>query len=202
MGAATNKNRRAESRNRLLDAASELFADQGYDDTTLDAVAELAGLHVQTLYRHFPCKADLAAEIWHRSLDDFEAFFDAREVDTLAAWREWIEFNVRLTPNTINTLAGRYAPPSSRIFEYWDQFQQILAEGLAGDMGLDVGSDLRPTLFACMLWGGNQKVALGWIGKRWDRELVVASLVEVVDSVELLIHKSMKGEKRLRAATG
>jgi len=188
MGVATNKQRRAESRNRLLDAAAELFAELGYENSTLDAVAGRAGLHVQTLYRYFPCKADLATEIWHRSLDEFEAFFSTSNKSAIATWRDWVEFNVRLTPNTLDALAGRSAPLiSRRVFEYWDRYQQILAEGLAEDMGLDVTSDLRPTLFACMLWGGNQKVALGWANERWDKEKVVASLLEVVDTVEVLI---------------
>lgn len=189
MGALTSKQRKTETRTRLLDAASELFAEQGYDDTTLETIAQNAGVHVQTLYRHFPCKTELAAELWHRSLTEFAIFFTARETSAIAAWRHWVELSVCQSSNTINALAGRNSPPvSSRIFEYWDHYQQILAEGLAEDMDLDMSRDMRPMLIACMLWGANQKTAMSWTGKRWQEEKVVASILSVVDTVELLFH--------------
>jgi AcrR family transcriptional regulator len=188
MAAVANKQRRAESRNRLLDAASELFTELGYDDTTLESVADRAGLHVQTLYRHFPCKADLAAEIWGRSLSNFETFFTARKATAIAAWREWIEMNARQAPNTVNSLAGWGAWPTSHsAFVYWDRYQELLAEGLAEDMNVDVATDLRPMLVACMLWGGNQKIARSSVNKRLDMERLVALLLEVVDNVEVFI---------------
>lgn len=187
MGAVANKQRKAESRNRLLDAASELFIELGYDDTTLESVADSAGLHVQTLYRHFPCKADLAAEIWGRSLSNFETFFKARKTTAITAWREWIEMSARLAPNTVNSSSGWGAwPASSSTFIYWDRYQELLAEGLAEDMNVDVATDLRPMLIACMLWGGNQKIARSWVNKRLDMERLVASLLEVVDFAEVL----------------
>ena len=197
MGAVTNKQRKAETRSRLLDAASELFTEFGYESSTLESIADRAGLHVQTLYRHFPCKAELAAELWHRSLDDFEAYFSRRKKTSLSAWREWVALSVRQSSNTINALAGRNSPPiSSRVFDYWDRYQQILAEGLAEDMGVQNTDDLRPMLIACMLWGGNQKVAFGWAGKRWDEEKIISSLVQVVDTVEALFQEELKGASK------
>jgi AcrR family transcriptional regulator len=192
MGAVTNKQRKEETRARLLDAASDLFSELGYESATLDAIAVQAGVHVQTLYRHFPCKAELATELWHRSLIDFETYFSTRKTTSIAAWRDWVALSVHESSNTINALAGRNSPPvSSRIFEYWDRYQQVLADGLAEDMGL-LASDLKPMLIACMLWGGNQRVAMSWVGKRWDDDKIVASLVEVVDTVEALFHDALQ----------
>lgn len=51
-------------------AAIDLFASKGYEETTLESIAKKAGLHVQTLYRHFPTKSDLAAAILHDHLLD------------------------------------------------------------------------------------------------------------------------------------
>jgi AcrR family transcriptional regulator len=51
--------KRAETEQRLLDAATELFVRDGYAATTLTAVAEHAGLAARTVYVHFPTKADL-----------------------------------------------------------------------------------------------------------------------------------------------
>jgi AcrR family transcriptional regulator len=199
MAAVTNKQRKAETRNRLLDAAFALISERGYEDATLDAIAERAGSHVQTLYRHFPSKSELANELWHRSLNEFEAYFTARKKDAFSTWRDWIELTVREPSHTINALAGRNSPPiSSRVLEYWARYQQVLAECLAEDFGLDVASDIRPTLIACMLWGGNQKVALSWVDKRRDEKKIIASLVEVVDTTQVLFETALTEEDPTR----
>ncbi|MEL6318836.1 MAG: TetR/AcrR family transcriptional regulator [Pseudomonadota bacterium] len=57
-----------EKRSRLLDAAVERFLADGYDRTTLEAVARGAGVSSATLYKHFPTKSDLfggvMARVW------------------------------------------------------------------------------------------------------------------------------------------
>jgi AcrR family transcriptional regulator len=48
-----------ETRNAILHAARELFAERGYDGTTLRAVAERAGVDVALSSYYFGSKADL-----------------------------------------------------------------------------------------------------------------------------------------------
>lgn len=56
-------NARERSRERLHDeigiAARRLFAQQGYAGTTVEQVAEAAGVSARTVFRHFPRKEDL-----------------------------------------------------------------------------------------------------------------------------------------------
>lgn len=54
---------RRRSREAILRAAARLFADRGYNGTSLDAVAQAAGLTKQGLLHHFPSKADLLDEV-------------------------------------------------------------------------------------------------------------------------------------------
>lgn len=51
----------AETARRLVLAMQELFAARAYEDVTLDAVAERAGVTLQTLLRRFGSKAGLLA---------------------------------------------------------------------------------------------------------------------------------------------
>lgn len=44
---------------RLTAAALALFAEQGYDDTTVAEIAERAGLTKRTFFRHFPDKREV-----------------------------------------------------------------------------------------------------------------------------------------------
>ena len=48
-----------DARERLVRAALDLFAEQGYDDTTVVQIAERAGLTKSTFFRHFPDKREV-----------------------------------------------------------------------------------------------------------------------------------------------
>jgi len=52
----------ARTRELILDAALELFVERGYDATTMEHVAEHAGVGTSTLYRYFPTKDQLVTE--------------------------------------------------------------------------------------------------------------------------------------------
>lgn len=50
-------------RTQILAAASRLFLADGFAGTSMDAVVAAAGVSKQTLYRYFPSKNDLLAEV-------------------------------------------------------------------------------------------------------------------------------------------
>jgi AcrR family transcriptional regulator len=52
----------AETRERLLRAAAEVFAERGYDGTRVADIAAAAGVSNGALYAHFASKADLLAD--------------------------------------------------------------------------------------------------------------------------------------------
>ena len=56
------------ARQRLEQAAIELFAEQGYDATTVEQIAEAAGLTRSTLFRHFRDKREILSG-GHEGLD-------------------------------------------------------------------------------------------------------------------------------------
>jgi AcrR family transcriptional regulator len=67
--------RRAEVRGRITAAARELIAEGGYVEAQVAAVADRAGVAVGTVYRHFPSKSDLFAEVFREA--------SQREVDAV-----------------------------------------------------------------------------------------------------------------------
>lgn len=46
-------------RKSILDAAIKVFRDEGYDNASMDQIAELAGASKRTVYNHFPSKDEL-----------------------------------------------------------------------------------------------------------------------------------------------
>ena len=52
-----------ETRARIMQAASQLFAEKGFSGTTTRAIAERSGVNEVTLFRHFGTKENLAKAI-------------------------------------------------------------------------------------------------------------------------------------------
>ncbi|RFU83450.1 TetR/AcrR family transcriptional regulator [Streptomyces triticagri] len=73
------------NRERLLDAARELFAERGLD-VPMAAVARRAGVGMATLYRRFPTRAALVTEVFTDQLTDCASVVDEALADP-DAWR-------------------------------------------------------------------------------------------------------------------
>ena len=58
-GASRSRMSAADRREAILDAARGAFADRGFHETSLDAVAERAGVSKALLYEHFSSKREL-----------------------------------------------------------------------------------------------------------------------------------------------
>jgi AcrR family transcriptional regulator len=69
--------RRAEVRDRIVRAAFDLIRRGGYREASIAAVAAGAGVATGTVYRHFPSKAELFAEVFRVA--------SQHEVDAVAA---------------------------------------------------------------------------------------------------------------------
>jgi AcrR family transcriptional regulator len=59
--------RKAATRERIVSAALDQVAEGGYDSASVQAVAGRARVAVGTVYRHFPSKAELFAEVFRRA---------------------------------------------------------------------------------------------------------------------------------------
>ena len=59
--------RRAATREGIIRAALDQLAEGGYASASVNAVAQRAGIATGTVYRHFPSKSDLFAEVFRRA---------------------------------------------------------------------------------------------------------------------------------------
>jgi AcrR family transcriptional regulator len=91
---ATQGERRAETRQRLLDAAADLFAARGVEASSVDAIAERAERTSGAIYDHFGGKEGILFALLEGWVDDVAAVITAELVaaDTLddrlaALWR-------------------------------------------------------------------------------------------------------------------
>src|SRR5271157_4449503 len=63
-----SREKAAENRERIVEAAARLFREQGFDGVGVDAIMSAAGLTHGGFYGHFGSKDDLAAEAVTRAL--------------------------------------------------------------------------------------------------------------------------------------
>lgn len=124
-----------QTRERLLVAALELFADRGYDDVSVKEIAIRAGVTEMTFFRHFPAKASLVvddpydpviAEAIRRQPSDADPITRAARA-VREAWQELpvpsaeqVRERLRIvaqTPGLRSSLAGGTAATESAIAE-------------------------------------------------------------------------------------
>lgn len=197
--------RKQRTRAALIDAAYGLFATKGYDDTTLEQVADEAGLHVQTLYRHFPSKPDLAIAVDRNQIEDFRVAIDdpQRTGTTFEFWREAIIRNVAGLEAQSRGLehyrelvrpTDRSPSVALRLHTIRDEYEDLLTASLAMDFAMDPERERLPRLVACMLVGGNRDVARRY-AETGDFDLAEECLA-VADSVALMFEQYIVDTKR------
>lgn len=76
---STAQPRRGNTRQRIQDVALELFAEQGYEKTSLREIAEHLDVTKAALYYHFKTKEDILVSLFQDL---------ARPIDELITWGE------------------------------------------------------------------------------------------------------------------
>ncbi len=70
-----SKDKKAETRRKLVDTAADLFVEQGFDGTTMKQIAREAGVGDATIYKYFPNKDKLIL-----------GFYEVRGADALSVY--------------------------------------------------------------------------------------------------------------------
>jgi AcrR family transcriptional regulator len=183
--------RKAATRERIVAAALEQVAAGGYASASVQAVAGRAGLAVGTIYRHFPSKADLFAEVFRRAsqreldvLVDVSAGDGRGAAERVAAAVEAFCRRALAGPVLAYALIAEPVDPaveSERLRlrrGYRDAFARVLEDGVAT-------GELRQhdvQTLAAVLVGGLGEALVGPLSARNGRsrrnEPLVASLVQ------------------------
>jgi len=76
------KNSRSQAkRESIVNAAKRAFSKHGVQNTSMDKVADLAGVSKRTVYNHFPNKEELVLHVvsnfWHESMAQTEANYQS-----------------------------------------------------------------------------------------------------------------------------
>jgi len=141
LGASNGTNDRSSPRERILDAAVELFHRDGYNATSLRQVAERVGLQVGSLYNHISSKEELLFDIMHgvlvELLDDTMAEMseagDAAIDRVLAFFATSIRFHALRRKETFignSELRGLSEEHRAEIVSLRDRYEGLLRKAL------------------------------------------------------------------------
>jgi AcrR family transcriptional regulator len=132
--------RLAAVRERIVLAALDQLADGGYASASVVTVARRAGVATGSVYRHFPSKGELFAEVFRRASQrevDVLAGMDHRSVTArLAAWVEAFVRRALAEPVRAYALIAEPVDPAVEAERltfrraYADLFERALREGV------------------------------------------------------------------------
>ena len=95
---ALTERRKAQTRREIAETALALFARDGYDNVSAEAIAAEAGVSLRTFYRYFSTKDDVLSPIITEATQELVAAIaarPARENLATAAQRAYEEAQVR-----------------------------------------------------------------------------------------------------------
>jgi AcrR family transcriptional regulator len=146
--------KKQQTRDRIVREALRLFAERGYDETTLAEIADAADVAPRTIFAYFDGKEDIVLCKELTFLDTLKTMLDERPpgtttVDALRAFLSTIgppDDEARLrkqifrnNPSLAMSMRARHG-----------QLEPMLAESIAKDLGAGPG-DIRPLLVAASM---------------------------------------------------
>lgn len=179
--------KRLRARTHAASVASRLFSERGYEQTSLEDIAEEAEMSVSSLLRYFGSKERLALAHHLELLEAFRAKLADESLTVIGRWRAFIaEQAGSLLPYSAYHAERKLIvsfPVLLRLLSriQLDQ-QEELTAAFAREAGLDPDHDLYGRLLAALLVAGNEAVYIQWLRSGGKADLVEVSL-EVVDFV-------------------
>lgn len=214
MSEPADRRERKKQRTRLAiqDAAFALFAERGYRETTIAAIADRADVAPRTVTVHFPAKEELLFDAEPFSLERLVAALDGRAPDdsALDALRAWMA----------GTMAALDAAETSERF--WErralrahiisdepelrgraragyhEFERVLADAIGADLG-QPGTALVPRLAALTAVTGLRELYEADEARALPSPPNAADLLGLVDRV---IAFTRAGVEHVRAGGG
>ncbi len=176
---ATQEDRRAQTRQKILDAAAELFQARGFENTTVAQIVEAADVVKGTFYQHFAGKVDLLVALgWRDSAGRMreltnEVEHGASPLDVLqrfySVMAQWFEAHAAIAEDVIIASIRLHAPDAASPESAPHAFTVLMLK-IAADRG-EVRADINPATQAIVLGGAFTLAVIDWSRKPKPKKL-------------------------------
>ena len=191
--------KKIKMREELVEAAFKLFVQKGFDNTTINDIANLVDVSPRTFFRYFSSKEDVVLDYQLVEYDEIITALESRPANEpiLLAMRK-ASVNVTrsceqgaygIDPNrfkTLRDLIRNHPSIRAKNHEILKAKKQLLTELIAKKMGVDYLYDVRPTILSTLLEYVYSATYVLWKENK-DR----ASFYDVLDETFILIEKGM-----------
>jgi AcrR family transcriptional regulator len=202
--------RKRRTRQAIQKAALELFAERGYRETTINAIAERAEVAPRTVTVHFPAKEELLLDAEPFTLDSLSERLTARRPheSALEALRDWMATTMTEVENNASELDGHFwerralrahiinnepeLRGRSRASYY--PFECALAEAIGEDLGQS-GKGLIPRLAALSAVAGLRELYESDEAQALGSPPSAAELLELVDGIIDFVRGGLVGDQ-------
>lgn len=184
--------KKQRTRESLEEAAFGLFAERGYDATTVEDIAEEAFVSARTFFRYFKTKDDVFFSHYAERQVEMAELMAARPagepvLESLRAALLAYAEHVTQHRDVMLLHGGLLADSptlSGRTRENQMQIEQLLSQFAAGRFGVDPALDLRPTLLATICTSALTVAINAWIANP-DGPSLVTVVEEAFDLLDL-----------------
>lgn len=160
--------------------AVELFDARGFDEVTIDEIAEAAGISRRTFFRYFESKEDAVLPEEDELLDEFRRLLDRRPGS------EPIMTTVRRATTTLVARAAIVGGPNAatrqrlvrdhpsihaRALELRSRWETAVRDVLATHLGVDPATDLAVNIAAATSVATARATIETWMGRGCDDDL-------------------------------
>ncbi len=185
---------KAATREKVLSAARDLFHEIGYDETTIRAIADRAGVSVGSVFTTFSSKADVLSQVMADRVEPLQEeltrvlpYLRGSTTDRLCSiFAIHYDFECRRVKLFLAHIAASYSPsleetttPFGRKASFQTMLTETLNDGMArGDVSPDADLEvILQLLIACYAWNYSLAAQLGSdaaaLTARMDRQIAL-----------------------------
>jgi AcrR family transcriptional regulator len=172
--AARPTRRSVRTRERIIEAATEVFARRGVHGTRVADIAERAGIAYGLVYHHFRNKEEILTAIFAERWAQYVAYLEELAISPLSFrermsrlvhfWVETYRQESDLMTVMINEITRSYefleSHDISAVLVAFDPIERIIAEGRSNG---EVRADVDPRLASYVVFGVAEMVLTGYV---------------------------------------
>lgn len=191
--------KKIKMREELVEAAFRLFVQQGFDNTTVNDIANLACVSPRTFFRYFSCKEDVVLDYELVEYDEIITALKSRPVNE-PIWIALKKSSVNVTrsceegaygidPNrfkTLRDLIRNHPSIRAKNNEILQSKKQLLTELIAKKMGVNHLQDMRPRMLSTLL-----EFVYSATYDVWKEKKENASFYDVLDETFILLENGI-----------
>lgn len=172
----TENGRATAKRERILDAAVKIFAQEGFYNAKVSQIAQEAGVADGTIYLYFKSKDDLLISLFEDRMERINA--NVREAlastpNALERLKRLIRLQIELVESNrhmAEVISIELRQSSKFMKEYanpkFAEFLRLIAGAVAeGQRAGDLRDDIDPPIFARALFGALDELTIAWLAK-------------------------------------